>query len=336
MASTGLLLLELGLYASSFVCGIVAAASITIAQGDFGGLCMLYGLVKYNESSGLIGVQSSSSASLCYFVSAISVMVAVVCFSVSLFWLYNYCVEGVVRRERMCMNLIVAVCGVFLFFLLVTGCMLKIGRDTLCTSVMSSITNVTRCEEAQSKKWASPLKGEWFYNRLHRAETAVWVNFFFWLIIGVLVIIQRRQVAGTKVIVGGPVGTCEGQSAGESTLENTEDRLKLESQKQSTKLVIKLSLESMNMSRDQCESVAVSVESLLNDAKRMQMQCRERSEQLSRAATQLRVESAALRQQCETAQLDMARLRRYLDELMETKSAFEARERQARKLSKQL
>uniref|UniRef100_A0A3Q2YAY3 Si:ch211-285j22.5 n=1 Tax=Hippocampus comes TaxID=109280 RepID=A0A3Q2YAY3_HIPCM len=84
------------------------------------------------------------------------------------------------------------------------------------------------------------------------------------------------------------------------------------------------------------DSVAVSVESLLRDANRMQTQCRERSEQLSLAATQLRVESSALRQQCEASQLDMVHIRRQLDELMETKLAFEARERQARKLSKQL
>uniref|UniRef100_A0A3B4VES7 Si:ch211-285j22.3 n=1 Tax=Seriola dumerili TaxID=41447 RepID=A0A3B4VES7_SERDU len=90
------------------------------------------------------------------------------------------------------------------------------------------------------------------------------------------------------------------------------------------------------MSQDQCESVAVSVESLLSDAKRMQMQCRERSEQLSMATMQLRVESASLREQCEATQLDMARIRRQLDELLDTKAAFEARERQARKLSKQL
>uniref|UniRef100_A0A3B5AB96 Si:ch211-285j22.3 n=1 Tax=Stegastes partitus TaxID=144197 RepID=A0A3B5AB96_9TELE len=90
------------------------------------------------------------------------------------------------------------------------------------------------------------------------------------------------------------------------------------------------------MSHDQCDSVVVSVESLLTDAKRMQTQCRERGEQLSMAATQLRVESASLREQCEAAQLDMARIRRQLDELLDTKAAFEARERQARKLSKQL
>uniref|UniRef100_A0A3Q3KDW8 Uncharacterized protein n=1 Tax=Monopterus albus TaxID=43700 RepID=A0A3Q3KDW8_MONAL len=81
---------------------------------------------------------------------------------------------------------------------------------------------------------------------------------------------------------------------------------------------------------------AVSVESLLSDAKRMQKQCRECSQQLSLAAMQLRVESATLREQCEVTQLDMAWIHRQLDELMNTKSAFEARERQARKLSKQL
>ncbi|MEQ2240824.1 hypothetical protein ILYODFUR_019055 [Ilyodon furcidens] len=92
----------------------------------------------------------------------------------------------------------------------------------------------------------------------------------------------------------------------------------------------------MEMSSAQCDSVVVSVESLLSDAKRMQQQCRERSEQLSLAATQLRVESSALKGQCEATQLDMARIRRQLDELLDTKAAFEARERQARKLSKQL
>ncbi|KAM9335897.1 transmembrane protein 179B [Symphorus nematophorus] len=206
MALTGLLLLELGLYASCFVCGIVTAASVTIVQGNFGGRCMLYGLVGYNASVSLIGIQTSSSSSLCYFVSAISVMVAVVCFSLSLYWLYSFCIDGEIRRERLWMNLIIAVCGAFLFFLLITGCMLKIGRDTLCNSVIHAVPNITRCEEAQNVKWASPLKGARFYNSLQKAETAVWVNFFFWLIIGVLVIVQRRQSSGSKIIVGGPAG----------------------------------------------------------------------------------------------------------------------------------
>lgn len=164
---------------------------------------MLYGLVGYNESAGLIRVQSSSAPSLCYFVSAISVLVAVVCFSLSVYWLYTLCMDGEIRRDRLGMNLIIAACGAFLFFLLISGCMLKIGRDTLCHSVTSNVPNVTSCEAAQSKQWVSPVKGGRFYNSLYKAETAVWVNFFFWLIIGVLVILQRRQSSGTKMIVGG-------------------------------------------------------------------------------------------------------------------------------------
>ncbi|XP_051284910.1 transmembrane protein 179B [Dicentrarchus labrax] len=210
MALTGLLLLELALYASCFVCGIVTAASITIVQGNFGGRCMLYGLVNFNATASLIGVQSSSSSSLCYFVSAISIMVAVVCFSLSLYWLYTFCIDGEVKRERMWMNLIVAVCGAFLFFLLITGCMLKIGRDSLCNSVIHAVPNITRCEEAQTRKWASPIKGGKFYNSLFKAETAVWVNFFSWLIIGGLVFVQRRQSSGTKPIVGGFGGPAGG------------------------------------------------------------------------------------------------------------------------------
>lgn len=65
-------------------------------QGNFGGRCILYGHVNLNAS--VIGVQSDSSPSLCYFVSAISVMVAVVCFSLSLYWLYAFCIDGDITR----------------------------------------------------------------------------------------------------------------------------------------------------------------------------------------------------------------------------------------------
>ncbi|XP_037336792.2 transmembrane protein 179B [Pungitius pungitius] len=212
MASTGVLLLELGLYASCFVCGIITAASITIVQGNFGGRCMLYGLVDYNATADLIGIKSSSSMSLCYFVSAISVMVAVVCFSVSLYWLYMFCIDGEIRRERAWMNLIIAASGFFLFFLLITGCVVKIGRDALCHSLLESVPNITSCDEAQTRKWVSPLRGGRFYNSLHKAETAVWVNFFLWFIVGVLVIIQRRQGSGSKVIAGGPAGGLFGEA----------------------------------------------------------------------------------------------------------------------------
>lgn len=38
------------------------------------------------------------------------------------------------------------VCGAFLFFLLVTGCILKIGRDSLCNSLIQNVPNVTRLD----------------------------------------------------------------------------------------------------------------------------------------------------------------------------------------------
>ncbi|KAM8898993.1 transmembrane protein 179B isoform 1-T4 [Spinachia spinachia] len=210
MASTALLLLELGLYASCFVCGIITAASITIVQGNFGGRCMLYGLVDYNATADLIGIESSSSSSLCYFVSAVSVMVAVVCFSVSLYCLYMFCIDGEIRRECVWLNLIVGASGFFLFFLLITGCMVKMGRDALCNSLTQSVPNVTSCDEAQTRKWVSPLRGGRFYNSLHKAETAAWVNFFLWFIIAVLVIVQRRQGSGSKAIAGGHGGLAGG------------------------------------------------------------------------------------------------------------------------------
>ncbi|KAG9346449.1 hypothetical protein JZ751_006760 [Albula glossodonta] len=134
MALPWLLVLELGLYAGCFVCGIIAAASVTITQGQFAGKCMLYGTVHSNAST--LSVQTFSSPSLCYFVSAISVCVAVYCFSITLYWIYTSCVDQEVRRERLWMNVTLVVCGVFLFFLLVTGCILRIGRNRLCESII--------------------------------------------------------------------------------------------------------------------------------------------------------------------------------------------------------
>lgn len=83
---------------SSFLVTPSQPLSLFFTQGNFGGHCMLYGAVSYNATSKLIGVQSSTSSSLCYFVSAISIMVAVVCFSLSVYWVYTFCSEGELKR----------------------------------------------------------------------------------------------------------------------------------------------------------------------------------------------------------------------------------------------
>ncbi|CAL8384642.1 unnamed protein product [Arctogadus glacialis] len=72
------------------------------------------------------------------------------------------------------------------------------------------------------------------------------------------------------------------------------------------------------------------------DVRLVQAQCRTCSDQLALSATQLRVELAALRQQAETVRLDMARVRRQLDQLMDIEAAFDTSVRTARKLSKLL
>ncbi|XP_076828768.1 transmembrane protein 179B [Brachyhypopomus gauderio] len=189
MALQWLLLVELAWYVCCFVCGIITAASVTVSQGDFHGRCMLYGSVTFNSSD--ISVSWSSSPSVCYFVSAISVCVAIFCFSTTLYWVYTYFIDGELKRERIWMGITLAVCAVFLFFLVVTGCILKMGRIKLCESVLH-VPNITRCDEAQSKPWKSPVNGSSFFSKLHNAEIAVWVNFFGWVIIAVLVVVQRR------------------------------------------------------------------------------------------------------------------------------------------------
>ncbi|XP_036404696.1 transmembrane protein 179B [Megalops cyprinoides] len=210
MALPGLLVVELGLNAACFICGIVAAASVTIIQGQFAGRCMLYGSVGYNVTAQSLTVVASSSPSLCYFVSAISVCVAIYCFSLTLYWVYTYCMDQDIRREQLWMNVTLVVCGVFLFFLLVSGCVLNIGKNHLCESILHTKI-VNSCDEAQNKTWVSPYSGTRFYARLHSAETSVWVNFFFWLVIVGVVIMQRHQVidfgSGGTPVDGSPSET---------------------------------------------------------------------------------------------------------------------------------
>ncbi|KAL7853935.1 hypothetical protein AOLI_G00207790 [Acnodon oligacanthus] len=101
-------------------------------------------------------------------------------------------------------------------------------------------------------------------------------------------------------------------------------------------LLTELSSEAVRMSRDQLDSVASHMESLLSVAVQLQAQCREQSVHLAALTAQLREEAQNLRQQTSLAEQDMAEIHKTLEELMDTKMAFEAKERQARKLSRQL
>ncbi|KAL4659975.1 transmembrane protein 179B [Arapaima gigas] len=196
-----LLVLELVLHAGCFICGIICAASLTVTQGQFAGQCILYSSVWYNMSTQVIGLQGSSSQSLCYFVSAISLCVAIYCFSLILYWTYSSCLDNQAKRTSLWSSMSLGACSIISFFLLVSGCILRIGRDRLCLSIVHSVPTVTSCQGAENETWVSPYNGRQFYSSLQSAEKSVWVNLFFWVLIVIIVSVQRCQ--GSEVMPGG-------------------------------------------------------------------------------------------------------------------------------------
>ncbi|XP_048854059.1 transmembrane protein 179B [Brienomyrus brachyistius] len=198
MAMPWLLALEIVLYSGCFICGIISAASLTMTQGQFAGQCVLYGSVYYNKSTQSIGIESASSPSLCYFVSAISICVSVYCLSLILYWIYSSCVDGEFKRGSVWMSVSLGACGVISFFLLLSGCILRIGRDHLCQSLLHSVPAVNSCEMAQNKTWTSPVNGQQFFQGFESAEKSVWVNFFFWMLVVVVVSVQRRSTSENR------------------------------------------------------------------------------------------------------------------------------------------
>ncbi|XP_053505173.1 transmembrane protein 179B [Ictalurus furcatus] len=188
-----LLALELVLHAGSFMCGVITAASVTITQGHFTGQCILYGSIYFNTSDQSLTIERSSPPSVCYFVSAISVCVAIYCFAIILYWIYASCVDDYVKRRSVCLNVSLGVCVLLLLFHLVSGCILRVGRDSLCLSVLHNNSSISSCKEAQNMTWSSPYIGSEFYTELHSAEKSVWVSFFFWLLVVAVVVVQRRR-----------------------------------------------------------------------------------------------------------------------------------------------
>uniref|UniRef100_A0A8D0BVW5 Transmembrane protein 179B n=1 Tax=Salvator merianae TaxID=96440 RepID=A0A8D0BVW5_SALMN len=181
-----LLLAEVALNGAAFLCGIISASSLTVTQGEFGGRCILYGSVIYN---GTLNLSSSSHVSVCYFVSAISILTAIFSFLAMLFIIYNNCfVDRQLTDIIWIKGLLGFVAGV-IFFLLISACILRVGMDTLCGSILKS-TAASSCQKAQHRQWAKPYNAEKFYDNLYTAEAAAWVNFFFWCLKAVLLVVK--------------------------------------------------------------------------------------------------------------------------------------------------
>ncbi|MGH0142487.1 UNVERIFIED_CONTAM: hypothetical protein FKN15_013421 [Acipenser sinensis] len=101
-------------------------------------------------------------------------------------------------------------------------------------------------------------------------------------------------------------------------------------------LYVALSPQGVTMSRDQIESVVRSVETLLSEAEALKNHCRRQNEETRLVIVELRRDNRELQDKYVQAELDMAEMKRAVNELVDMKVAFEARERQVRKLSKQL
>ncbi|XP_074714007.1 transmembrane protein 179B-like [Strix uralensis] len=190
MAVSVLQLVELGLHGAAFLCGIVCASSLTVAQGEFGGWCLLYGAVSWNGTA--LVPKSFSHVSLCYFVSAVSVVVALCCFSALLYGIYGCCSDEA-PWDRAWLSVALGVAIIILFFLLVSACILRVGMDALCASLVQTKA-LASCQEAEHKPWGSysPTR---FYRNLYSAQAAAWVNVFLWCLLTARLLLLRRRDA---------------------------------------------------------------------------------------------------------------------------------------------
>ncbi|XP_067877974.1 transmembrane protein 179B-like [Heterodontus francisci] len=200
MALSVFLFLELLVYGAAFICGIVTAALVTVTQGEFGSRCILYGAAKWNTTSKSLGLVQFGSGSLCGFISAVSVVIAVYCFCTVFYFIYANCIEGASRGLRWLTACLVMSC-IYLFFLLVSGCLLRVGLNSFCQSILAE-HEIKSCSDAEKRNWTAPYNGSRFYQNFTSAETSTWVNFFFWIVVLALLIVQRKQGDDFKPLNG--------------------------------------------------------------------------------------------------------------------------------------
>ncbi|XP_062391357.1 transmembrane protein 179B-like isoform X2 [Sardina pilchardus] len=209
-----LLVLQVVLYVTCFICGIVTAVLVTIVQAQHDGKCLLFGTLLYNNTTETISVTSSGDPSVCNFAMAVPVCVTVLCFSLVCY----SCVCGQGSGGRLCANITLGMSGLLMFLLIISGCVLKIGRDKLCESL--PLPQFNRCEDAQTAQWDVSKSGSRFYSLLLSAEISVWVNFFCLLFVGGLAMAQRST--GTS---SGGARRCHrggrGRSRPRSTLQSS-------------------------------------------------------------------------------------------------------------------
>ncbi|XP_032089883.1 transmembrane protein 179B [Thamnophis elegans] len=195
---SGWLLLELALNAAALLAALGCAAALGLAQWGFGGKCILYGSVGYN---GTLNLLTSSPASLCYFISAVSGLTAIFTLVSLLRGLYSLCYgDGHLVHAWIRTSLVVS--ATLLFFLLVSACVLRVGMDVFCSSIQRSKAAAS-CQEAQQRPWVKPYRPGKFYDNLYAAQATAWVNFFFWFLMSFLLFVECIRKAPYQPVEDG-------------------------------------------------------------------------------------------------------------------------------------
>ncbi|KAM3824716.1 transmembrane protein 179B [Vipera latastei] len=189
------LLLELALNAAALLAALGCAAALALAQGGFGGQCILYGSVGYNRT---LSLQSSSPPSLCYFISAISALTAIFTLFSLFRGIYSVCYgDGHLTHPWIKTSLVLS--ATVLFFLLVSACVLRVGMDVFCGSIQKAKAAAS-CQEAQRSSWVSPYQAGNFYNNLYAAQATAWVNFLLWFLMSFLLFVECIRKAPYQTV----------------------------------------------------------------------------------------------------------------------------------------
>ncbi|KAJ7988782.1 hypothetical protein DPEC_G00312780 [Dallia pectoralis] len=90
------------------------------------------------------------------------------------------------------------------------------------------------------------------------------------------------------------------------------------------------------MSKDKLEGLVKRMEVTLTEMESLKFHCGKQSEELNHLVVELRRENQELLEKYNQLAQEMKEAREIIEQLQDTKFAFDAKERQARKLSKQL
>ncbi|KAG7510769.1 hypothetical protein JOB18_031339 [Solea senegalensis] len=90
------------------------------------------------------------------------------------------------------------------------------------------------------------------------------------------------------------------------------------------------------MSKEQLESLVKRMEETLSEMEQLKLHCGKQSEELSHLVVELRRENQELVEKYNLLTVEMKEAKEIIEQLQDTKYAFNAKERQAQKLSRQL